>query len=96
MHSKQQHNDSTPAWVLEMTALTDALIDQGITSGLALMARTPGLYANQADPRDLYALAFRRALTAGIPLSATVGEVLNRLTERAASMDSIVDTREVM
>ena len=96
MHNKQQTNDNTPAWVLEMTALTDALIDQGITSGLALMAHTPGLYANTADPRDLYALAFRRALTAGIPLSATVGEVLDRLTVRAASMTSITDTREVM
>ena len=94
MHRQTQ--DSTPAWVLEMTKLTDALIDQGITGGLALMAHTPGLYANQADPRDLYALAFRRALTGGIPLSATVGEVLDRLTARAAQTDSVVETREVM
>lgn len=93
--SNRQTNDTTPTWVVEMTTLTNALIDQGLTGGLALMAHTPGLYANPADPRDLYALALRRALTGGIPLSATVGEVLDRLTARAAAQASTPVPQEV-
>ena len=69
-----------PAWVQECMALSDALIDHGLRSGLDAMRRTPGLAVDPWAQHDVLALALRYALTYGLPLSATVGDVLDRLT----------------
>lgn len=83
----RRHKDTTPEWVHEMTDANNAFIDRGITWGLLAMGTTEGLRvdAKAAKERDVLALAFRMALTAGIPLSTTVGELLDRLTERAST-----------
>ncbi len=92
MRHRQHQFTPEPAWITEMTTLHNMLIDQGLVGGLSLMARTPGLRVDPADPTDVLRLALRFALTGGIPLSSTVGEVLDRLTAQddRAALSTIV------
>lgn len=80
---RQRHQftpDDTPSWIVESTALSHALIDYGLRAGLDALRHTPGLAVDPWAQHDVLALALRRALTAGLPVSATVDDVLARLT----------------
>ena len=82
MH-RQEIVPREPAWVQECQQLSERLIDQGVRAGLSAMRYTPGLIVDPWAQQDVLALALRRALTAGVPLSATVSDVLNGLTRYA-------------
>ena len=87
----KQHRNCTapdPAWVLEAMADSHRFIRQGIRNGVTAMARTPGLYVNPVSEVDVLTLALRRALTAGIPLSATLGDILDEMTAMAGADDA--------
>lgn len=69
-----------PDWVAESITLSHSLIDHGLRAGLDAMRHTAGLGIDPWAGHDVLELALYRALTSGLPRSATIGEVADRMT----------------